>query len=181
MRYIAFFRGINVGGKNIVKMADLKQLFLSLGFLDVKTYIQSGNVIFSSAENEGSLVSLISKAFESQFGFNSVPIIRSGEELAKIINTHPFTAEEIDSAQNKTPDVEHEYVYLSNKPINADKINKLFEGLVGEDKIYIEGRELYFLCAQGIRDSKLAAKLAKYQHPMTSRNFKTMNKIINII
>lgn len=55
MKYVAMFRGINVGGKNVVKMDDLKQLFLDLGLFKIKTYIQSGNVVFETILDEASL------------------------------------------------------------------------------------------------------------------------------
>ena len=81
MKYVAFFRGLNVGGKNIVKMSDLSRLFTDIGFHDVKTYIQSGNVVFSSDTEQHLLIPLIEQAFVKQFGFASAVVIRSGEEL----------------------------------------------------------------------------------------------------
>ena len=93
MKYVAFFRGINVGGKNIVKMSDLSRLFIGLGFHDVKTYIQSGNVLFSSDKEQILLVPLIEQAFEEQFRFPSAVVVRSGEEIKRIVDSLPFGAE----------------------------------------------------------------------------------------
>lgn len=177
MRYAAFFRGINVGGKNIVKMADLKQLFTNLGFEEVKTYIQSGNIIFSSEADRTTLPSLISEAFEKQFGFRSAVVIRSDTEIADIIKFKPFQTAEIEAARKKAPDVEHLYIYLSDAALNREDVKQLCGGCDGEDKIFVTESEIYLLCAKSIRDSKLAVLLTKLPQNLTARNLKTMGKI----
>jgi len=177
VKYVAFFRGINVGGKNIVKMTDLSQLFISLGFHDVKTYIQSGNVIFSSDIEQHLLVPLIEQAFEEQFGFSSAVVIRSDTEIGSIVDSLPFRAEEIEQAQNENPDVEHIYIFLSNSAIDIEKVSQLTASYYGKDRSQIVDREIYLLCFQSIRDSKLAAALVKLPQPLTSRNLKTLEKI----
>ena len=177
MKYAAFFRGINVGGKNMVKMSALSQLFIDLGFHHVKTYIQSGNVFFSSDKKQHLLIPLIEKAFEEQFGFSSAAVIRSDAEIKNIVDLLPFKTAEIEQAQKETPDVEHIYIYLSNDTIDIEKVNKLCASYNGKDRFQINNREIYLLCFQSIRDSKLAAILTKLPHPLTSRNLKTMEKI----
>jgi len=181
VKYVAFFRGINVGGKNIVKMSDLRQFFLDLGFHDVKTYIQSGNVLFSSDIEQHLLAPLIEQAFERQFGFPSAVVIRSGAEIERIITSLPFGEAEIKQAQNENPDVEHIYIYLSNSAIDTERVNQLCASYGGKDKYTIEKREIYILCMQSIRDSKLAIVLTKLPQPLTSRNLKTMEKISSMI
>ena len=181
MKYVAFFRGINVGGKNIVKMIDLSQLFIGLGFHDIKTYIQSGNVIFSSDIEQHLLVPLIEQAFEEQFGFSSAVVIRSGTEIKSIVDSLPFGAEEIKQAQKENPDVEHIYIYLSNSAIDIEKVNQLCASYSGIDRFRIINREIYLLCFQSIRDSKLAIVLTKLPQPLTSRNLKTMEKISSML
>ena len=177
VKFVAFFRGIYVGGKNIVKMSALSQLFISLGFHDIKTYIQSGNVIFSSDIEQHLLIPLIEQAFEEQFGFSSAVVIRSGGEIERVVDSLPFVAEEIEQAQNENPDVEYIYIYLSNNTIDVEKVNQLCSSYNGKDKFHIMNREIYLLCFQSIRDSKLATTLMKLPQPLTSRNFKTMEKI----
>ena len=177
MKYVAFFRGINVGGKNIAKMADLSQLFIGLGFQDVKTYIQSGNVIFSSDTEQHLSIPLLEKAFEERFGFISAVVVRSKTELESVIALLPFGAAEIEQAKNENPDVEHTYIYLSNNPIDIEKANQLCASYNGKDRFQIINREIYLLCFQSIRDSRLAAMLAKLPQPLTSRNLKTMKKV----
>jgi len=177
MRYVAFFRGINVGGKNIVKMADLKQLFVKSGFSDVQTYIQSGNVIFSTETEQNLLVSAIEQAFEEQFGFSSAVVVRSGDEIKNIVGSLPFSETEIEQSQNENPDVEHIYIYLFNDTIDIEKVDHICASYGGKDKYYIINRDIYLLCYQSIRDSKLAAMLMKLPQPSTFRNVKTMTKI----
>ena len=177
MKYVAFFRGINVGGKNIVKMAALSRLFVDLGFHDVKTYIQSGNVIFSSDMEQMPLIHLIEQSFEKRFGFKSAVVVRSGTEIITIVDSLPFDAAEIEQAQNETPDVEHIYIYLSNKALDGEQVRQLCVSYNGKDKFYIVNREIYLLCFQSIRDSKIATLLMKLPQPLTARNIKTMKKL----
>jgi len=90
--YIAFLRGINVGGHKIIKMTELAGLFQSMGFTDVKTYIQSGNVLFSSGENEeGKLVSTIERRMESVLGYKVSVILRTTRYLRDMIKDSPFS------------------------------------------------------------------------------------------
>ncbi|MDB5083637.1 MAG: hypothetical protein JWN30_523 [Bacilli bacterium] len=102
MIYIALLRGINVGGKNIIKMADLRHTFETLGFKQVKTYIQSGNVLFESDDDEDSLRQRIEHEIESDFGISLTVILRTVEEIERIIENCPFdsnTLSENDSIQ----------------------------------------------------------------------------------
>ena len=181
MKYIAFFRGINVGGKNIVKMADLRQLFADLGFQGTETYIQSGNVIFSTGKKPHSLAPLIEQAFEKQFGFQSAVVVRSGAELIDIVGSLPFEEAEIEQAQSGNPDVEHIYIYLSNSKIDPENASRLCASYKGEDKYRVAGREIYLLCRQSIRDSKLVPLLTSLPEPLTARNIKTMKKIASML
>src|SRR5690606_30220318 len=90
MRYICLLRGINVGGNNIIKMIDLKKSFEEMGFDEVKTYIQSGNVIFDSDEID--LIKLekdIVKILSEKFNYQSKVVIISHEQLARIIQNAP--------------------------------------------------------------------------------------------
>ena len=177
MKYIAFFRGINVGGKNIVKMSDLRRMFTDLGFHDVKMYIQSGNVVFSSDMEQHMLVPVIEKVFNERFGFTSAVVVRSDEEIISIANSLPFKEAEIEQAMYENPDVEHVYIYLSNTTIDIEKIELLCASYSGRDRFQVMGREIYLLCFQSISDSKLATLLTRLPQPLTSRNLRTIEKI----
>ena len=181
VKCVAFFRGINVGGKNIVKMSELRQLFNDLGFQDVTTYIQSGNVIFTSDLEQHKLVPLIEDRFIKQFAFQSAVVIRSSAEIVKIVASLPFEAVEIEQAVSENPAVEHLYIYLSNDPFDIEMVSRICASYNGKDKYQIINRELYLLCFQSIRDSKLAALFTKLPQPPTARNLKTLNKIMRAI
>jgi len=90
-RYVSMLRGINVGGHKIIKMPQLKELYESSGLTDVKTYIQSGNVIFRSRRKDPALVRRgIETAIEKSFGFPATVIIRRPSEMGKVIKRNPF-------------------------------------------------------------------------------------------
>jgi uncharacterized protein (DUF1697 family) len=126
------------------------------------------------------LTILIEKGFEERFGLKSAVVVRSDTEISDIISSLPFTAAEIEQAENEAPDVEHLYVYLSDTAVDREKVGQLCGSYIGKDKIHVNGREIYLLCSQSIRDSKLAASLTKLPQPMTTRNFKTMKKVCSM-
>lgn len=89
--YLALLRGINVGGRNIIKMSDLKACFENMNLVDVTTYIQSGNVIFSPEEkNKNKLVDRIEKELSKKFDYNSKVVILSDTELKEVIENAPL-------------------------------------------------------------------------------------------
>src|SRR5690606_20883705 len=89
-RYIALLRGINVGGNNIIKMADLKTCFENMNFKDVVTYIQSGNVLFSTDEkDQDKLTAKIEKALSERFNYGSRIVLITSNQLKKIVEEAP--------------------------------------------------------------------------------------------
>ena len=179
MQYAAFLRGINVGGRNIAKMADVKQLFLDIGFTKVQTYIQSGNILFEAQVQPDP--NAIQDAFKQRFGFESAIILRTYEELKNIILHAPFPPELAEQAVKERPDVEHLYVYLAQSPIDSARINKSAATYVGRDQLYIHTNEAYLLCFGSVRDSKLAAALNKPALSLTARNMNVMTKLLEMM
>ena len=91
MRYIALLRGINVGGKNMIKMEPLRELFTAIGFQNVTSYINSGNLAFDTAQtDDANLAERIHDAIESQLGFDVSVMVRSRDEIVKIIEGNPY-------------------------------------------------------------------------------------------
>ena len=177
MKYVALFRGINVGGKNVVKMDDLKRLLIDLGLREVRTYIQSGNAVFETPLDEPRLRNAIRMGFSQRFGFESDAIVRSADELDELIDRFPISAEEIAGAQAADPDVEHLYVYFLNDPPEQAQIDAILEGHGDPDILRAGARELYLLCHQSVRKSKLAMRVAKAFDSATVRNWNTVNKL----
>jgi len=175
--YIALLRGINVGGKNIIKMADLKRVFESIGLCEVKTYIQSGNVLFISNEAEESLCNKIEHEIEKVFGISVKIILRTSKELEQIIMNCPFTKDEVTEAEN-IAEVESQYVaLLAHNPLK-EKIECIDLYSSESDKYHIVGRDVYLLLYHSIRKSKLANNLFKLNVSTTVRNWKTISKLV---
>ena len=181
MKYAALFRGINVGGKNAVKMADLKKLLGELGLLNVQTYIQSGNAVFETRLSEAELVEKIESGFSDRFGFDSNVIVRSEDELGAMIHNLPFTSTEISTAQEADPQVEHLYVYFLDEPPQTAQADERCREALGEDMLQPGQRELYVLLRQSIRLSKLAVCLSKVFHTATVRNWKTVTRLYGLM
>lgn len=175
--YIALLRGINVGGKNMIKMADLKQALEAIGLLKVKTYIQSGNVLFKSDEEDETLHKKIESKIEEAFGFQVAVILRTAEEIKQVVDNCPFSDKEILEAES-TSEGECLYVSLLSQVPSEEKLGKL-SAYKGENEEYrINGREVYLLFRSSIRNSKLANNLQRLDVPSTVRNWKTMNKLV---
>ncbi|MCB2290912.1 DUF1697 domain-containing protein [Clostridium sp. CS001] len=175
--YIALLRGINVGGKNIIKMADLKHMLESIGLQGSQTYIQSGNILFKSNEEEQPLRNKIEHAIEKTFGFSIAVIIRQSVELEKIIQNCPFSKESILKAESSA---EGEILYvamLSHEPLQ-ENILRLNAYKSESEEYLIEGIDIYLLFSNSIRNSKIATNLHKLEVPVTVRNWKTINKLL---
>lgn len=181
MKYAAFFRGINVGGKNRIKMDDLKHLFLDLGLLKVKTYIQSGNVVFESDSEEAPLLEMIQAGVVKRFGLESNGILRNIHELEKLMNQLPYSQAEISAAEAADPQVEHLYVCFLEHPPEQTLLKELCREYAGPDQLQMGQRDLYLLCSQSIRKSKLAIRTAKVFDSATVRNWKTVKKVYDML
>ncbi|MDR0434979.1 MAG: DUF1697 domain-containing protein [Gracilibacteraceae bacterium] len=177
MTYAALFRGINVGGKNIVKMVELRQLLSGLGFRNVKTYIQSGNAIFDSDDEAPKIKETIQVAFQSAFQFECAVILRTKEEIEAVIKSLPFSKTEMAEAAAANSEVEHLYYYFSDNPPGRSMIRTIGAEYGGPDKLAVGAGGMYLLCHESIRDSKLAAALVKQNFSMTARNWKTLTKL----
>ena len=171
--YIALLRGINVGGKNIIKMSDLKRVFEGIGLYEVKTYIQSGNVLFKSNEEEEALRMKIEHEIEKVFGFSVLVILRTATELKQIIQNCPFSEEEASSSSK----VESLYVSLLLRTPLQENMDCLKTYKNEDDEYLIEGREVFLLFRNSIRNSRLSSNLKKLDVPSTVRNWKTINKL----
>ncbi len=175
--YIALLRGINVGGKNIIKMGDLKHAFEAIGLSQVRTYIQSGNVLFKSNEEEEPLRKRIEHEIERVFGFEITVVLRTDKELEYITQNCPFSQEEISEAELSS-EAESLYISLLTQAPAQEGIQLLNTYKSERDKCQIQGRDVFLLFHHSIRNSKLANNLHKLGVPATVRNWKTINKLV---
>jgi uncharacterized protein (DUF1697 family) len=174
--YVALLRGINVSGKKIVKMEQLKGIFESLQFEHVKTYIQSGNVSFAAAEDSSRLIcDLIEKELEKVLGFNVPVIIRTLEELEDSVKNNPFGAAESSEKDGYT-------TFLSSVPVDK-AMEKIAAYPSDTDELRILNREVYLLCpAKGYGNTIYSNTFLekKLGVSATTRNWKTVAAIINM-
>ncbi|WNC14786.1 DUF1697 domain-containing protein [Brevibacillus brevis] len=174
--YIALLRGINVGGKNKIKMAELRSALENIGLFRVKTYIQSGNVLFVSEDDEDTLRKRMEEEIASSFGITLTVVLRTAEELQRIVENCPFSDELIEEAAASAVG-ESLYVALLPEAPPPSGVDKLAAAENGNDLYEIAGRDVYLLFRQSVRDAKLSANLAKLGVPATVRNWNTMSKL----
>ena len=169
--YVALFRGINVGGNNILPMKVLVSLLQRIGMHNVKTYIQSGNAVFQSGDSDASkLAQKIRGAVAQECGFNPWVIILPSSELDKIVAENPFP-EAI-----SVPKSIHVY-FLAHEPSTPD-MTKLEEQRAETESYRLVGSVMYLHAPDGIGRSKLAAKMERLLGvPLTARNWRTVSKI----
>lgn len=175
--YIALLRGINVSGKNSIKMADLKELLQLQGYTDVLTYIQSGNIIFKSNKIKvKELETQISTAINKKYGYHVNVLIITKEELQTIFNSNPFL-------KNEAHEIAKLHVTLLNTEPDLTQLQKI-ETLVksSDDEFIIMGKCVFLHCPNGYGKTKLNNSLfeRKLKSPATTRNWKTITKLIEL-
>lgn len=173
--WIALFRAVNVGGKNKVTMVQLKSVFESVGCENVRTYIQSGNVVFSSnIRSKPKLQNVIADATESQFGFRPHVMLLSDTELQSAITSNPFPKATDD------PKKLHFY-FLQGQPNPAD-VSSLDQLASNSEQYQIHGNVFYLHAPDGVGTSKLASSVERrLKVPATARNFSTVHKLAAMI
>lgn len=174
--YISILRGINVGGHRKVKMDALKRLCADLKFENIRTYIQSGNIIFQSKiEDTNEISKIIKTNIKNVFGFDVPVITLTQTELEIIINSNPFLKD-----KTKEPEFFH-ITFLSEKP-SKQKIELLKQVDLKNDKYEVIDKAIYLYCPDSYSNSKLTNGFleTKLKVTATTRNWKTTNKIFNL-
>lgn len=170
---IALLRGINVGGKNILPMARLREIAISRGFKGAQTYIQSGNLVFESSRSAAKLTNELASAIESEFGFSVPTIVLTGTELTDAVEKNPWSNAEIKALHLGV---------LSQKPTQK-QVSAIPEIDSGDDQWRCDGRFVYFYCPNGLARTKLTNTFFErhLSRKMTVRNWKTTQKLIELI
>ncbi|HKV81254.1 MAG TPA: DUF1697 domain-containing protein [Candidatus Sulfotelmatobacter sp.] len=171
--YIAMLRGINVGGHKLVKMEKLRAACQGLGFEGVKTYIQSGNIVFRAAKmSDAALAKKLGDSIVRDFGFSADVITRTAQEMGHVIDNNPLLK------QKAVEEAKFHVVFLSERPAPAS-LARLQELTLPPDRVRDLGREIYFYFPNGVSGSSL------WKHPLdkiltitgTMRNWNTVNKL----
>jgi uncharacterized protein (DUF1697 family) len=175
MRYVALLRGINVGGKNKLPMKDLAAMFADAGCKEVRTYIQSGNVVFSApaavaAKTPGRVGAQIAK----QFGYRVPVILRSGEELARLAEGNPFFTAKADPTKLLV-------MFLEDEP-SARSVAALDPKRSPPDEFMVRGREIYLRCPNGFGQTKLGNDYFDrvLETISTGRNWRTVLQLLEM-
>ena len=169
-RCVSLFRGINVGGHQAVPMKELKEMHESLGFMDVATYIQSGNVVFTSDSTDpAQLTRQIEDGFAQKFGFRVQVLVRSSVEFDEIIANNPF--------QNQPAKEPNRVLvlFLTTRP-DRTALEDLQKTYTGPEEFYLIGQQLYIYYPDGMGRSKLTLPLIekKLKAGGTGRNWNTV-------
>ena len=173
--WIALFRGINVGGKNILKMADLKKDLESLNLKKVRTYIQSGNVVFESSAKAASTVGKkISKRLVEQHGFAPQLLILSVDQLKNAIQSNPFP-----QAVSEPKLLHFFFLASASKQPDLDGVKSIQNP---SEKFKLIDEVFYLFTPDGFHRSKLASKVEKLLGVVaTARNYRTVEKLMSMV
>jgi uncharacterized protein (DUF1697 family) len=186
--HVALLRGINVGGRNKVPMAELRELVASLGHTGVSTYIQSGNVLFSTGEADaGKLAAALEAAISERFGLWAAVVVLSRDELADVLAANPYPDE-------PNPRLVH-VVFLNAEPPQdlLDRIAAAESAVAAKgsrDTVRAAGQALYLHTPDGYGTSELAQAVLKILSPpakqkkqavvATARNWATAAKLLSL-
>jgi len=169
-------RGINVGGQRIVKMETLRASFEALGFSRVRTYLQSGNVIFEGPKTSpDDLAMAIAKKISKDFGFSIPVVLRTSGEIGKIVGDNPFLSERgLDNSKL--------HVTFLSAPPAKDAKEKIDALNAHPDQFHVRGREIYLYCPNGYGRTKLSNNALEKALSVgaTTRNWNTVSKLVGI-
>jgi uncharacterized protein (DUF1697 family) len=175
--FVALLRSINVGGRNKIAMADLRDLVTSLGYRDVATYLQSGNVTFTGSGSSARAAAEIEQAIEASLGLTVPVIARSRSELGRIVEGNPYADRGFDP---KTVHV----TFLGGRP-DKKRVSELsaLAGQFGDDEFEVAGSEVYLHCPGGYGETKLhnAYLERRLEKTATTRNWRTVGTLAEMV
>jgi uncharacterized protein (DUF1697 family) len=173
IQYVAFLRGINVGGHGVIKMAEIKRIFESLKFKNVKTILASGNVLFESTASDPSALTLkVEKRFSEVLGREIGIVLRTFEHLQELAASEPFKSVKV------TPDTRLYVTFLREQPVKGTKIKTTDAGFrilrTTDTEIFC----VLTLAGGGQTVDAMNVIEKEYGKQVTTRNWNTINKII---
>ena len=176
MKYAAFLRGINVGGKNKIKMETLRQICAALGFANVKTYINSGNLIFETAETDDEKIAAkIEGAIEKEFALKIKVIVRTFAEIENIVKDNPFAGQ-----FENDKDL---HVFFLNEKLSDEKRALLISNNIENEMFIVQKREIFYLLRVSVSDSLIGKDYIgkKLKVSATARNWRTVSKVLELL
>lgn len=172
--YVALLRGINVGG-NTLKMERLRALCGELRFTNVRTYMQSGNVIFESSESAASCVKTLEEKLVGESRLPVSVILRTPKDLENVLKSNPFLKE-------KAIDETRLYVTFLPKAAPKEGVQKIGLIKAGSDRFEVVGKEIFLHCPDGYGETKLSNTAIEKALGLrtTTRNWNTVNKLLEM-
>jgi uncharacterized protein (DUF1697 family) len=168
-KYVALLRGVNLGPRNRVAMARLREVIEGLGCENVRTYIASGNVLLSSPLDRTKLSSALQSAILREFAISIQVVVLTAPELARVVHRNPF--KDLDPSVIHVGFAAGALEAATVKPLQAIADN-------ADEKAVVDGRQIYFHLPHGLGGSRLtAAATAKVKPPITIRNWRTVQKL----
>jgi uncharacterized protein (DUF1697 family) len=175
-RYVALLRGINVGGRNKIAMADLRAAFEDAGFDSVSTYIQSGNVLFRTTVSSASLESNLEGFLEKRFKIPLVAVVRSHAQIRKVIDGAP-------DGFGAKPQTYHSDAIFLKKPLTSKQAMKVVKLRDGVDQAWPGTGVIYFRRLSARRTQSRMSSIVgtpEYQQ-MTIRSWATTTKLLSLL
>jgi uncharacterized protein (DUF1697 family) len=173
--YVALLRGINLGPRNRIAMADLRELLTGLGHDEVRTHILSGNAIFTSSRRSvRAIASEIERTIDERFGFDIAVLVRTRDELAAVVERNPF------SAANREPS-QCFAIFLSENPPKV-KLEALDPAAFAPDEVRLGDRVIHAWLPNAVQGSKELGVLTDKRLGVTTtnRNWNTTTKLLEL-
>jgi uncharacterized protein (DUF1697 family) len=173
-RQIVLLRGINIGSRNRIAMAELRDALADAGFDDVGTYVQSGNVVVSTSAKPEETERKVEKLIRDRFGLEIDVVVRTRAELARVVKRNPLGKVAKDAKR-------YQVSFLAKKLDNAT-VRKLEAAAAEQERLVVDGREVYAWHPAGVARSKLWALLAGrgLGTKATARNWTTVTKLLEL-
>lgn len=176
MVYVALLRGINLGSRNRIAMADLRSLLEGLGHTEVRTHLQSGNALFDSPQDKPEpMAAEISAAIEAQLGLTVPCIVRSQTDLARVVANNPLP-------QASTDPAKFVVTFLSRPPTTLADLDP---ARFAPEVFAVGAQEVYVWCPNGVRKVKLShsflEKREKEGMIATARNWNTVTTLLDLM
>ena len=171
---MVLLRGVNVGGRNRVPMPELRELLASVGFADVRTHLQSGNVVLSSDASPEHVARECERQITGRFGLDVPVVVRTRDELAEVVRRDPLGEVAVDPRR-------YQVSFLSRE-LDPEVMRKLEAAAVGPERVVVDGREVYAWHPDGIARSALWTLLAGrgLGATATARNWTTVMSLLAI-
>ena len=175
-RYVGLLRGINVGGRNKVPMAELRSAFEDAGYTAVSTYIQSGNILFGSSAPRRSLEADVERVLERRFGFPFVVVVRSHAQLRSVVANAPATF-------GAEPDAYHSDAIFLRSPLTASQVMRIVKLREGVDRAWPGRGVVYFARLSAERTkSRMSSIVGTPEYGnMTIRSWATTTKLLALL